>query len=320
MLNEPAKALRTSESSAALAAVLARTLPRLAQLAGSREVPVPTVDAHALGEQLDTLLARCERRYMTVPDAGPVTATGRFEGLKARFLRSVSHELRTPLASIEGFAMALLRDVEGGAGEMPAEMRRRFIEIIYKESRRLSELIEDVLDLNEIEEHPLNEDRQALPAEALFAAVRATFGKRYGAEVTQQIQVVLRPAAPGPQVYANEEALKDILRHLLDNAAKFGGGHPIELGAEALPGSGGVPQTRVWVRDQGPGIPAQEHVRIFNKFYRLDSDVHTLPGTGLGLAIVKTLVEQNDGRVRVESSPGQGATFSLEFPSGPPAA
>ncbi|MCZ7646555.1 MAG: HAMP domain-containing histidine kinase [Planctomycetota bacterium] len=296
------------------AEALRKLTAKLARLSGDALPDLAAARPSELLARLDRLASACEQKFGS--------QSPQVESLKAEFIRNVSHELRTPLASIEGFAMALLRGMDPkparNGEELPREMQRRFLEIINQEARRLSELIEDVLDLSEIESHPQNEDRTEFSAEEVFADAVATFRSRWGAEPARQIRLTLEPRAPGPTVYANRNAVEEMLRHLLDNAKKFSGGKAIELGAAPWGEENGRAWSRIWVSDAGIGIPAVEKSRVFRKFHRLDSAAHTLPGTGLGLTIVKTLVDQNDGRINLESELGAGATFTITLPSHPP--
>ena len=246
------------------------------------------------------------------------------EALKGEFIKNVSHELRTPLASIEGFGMALLRGLErtapGGAEEMSLETRQRFLKIICQEARRLGELIEDVLELTEIEARPRNGNPTLFVARDVFQEAVVNFRLRWGEGQSAPVRMELEPLPGGPPVFGNRDAIREILRHLLDNAHKFSGGQEIVLGANrAAPVAGAPPaRTRLWVRDRGLGIPRDQQGQLFTRFHRVETAAHTLPGTGLGLSIVQTLARQNGGSVQVDSNVGEGATFSLFLPEAAP--
>lgn len=248
------------------------------------------------------------------------------EALKGEFIKNVSHELRTPLASIEGFAVALLRGMDrtapDGGEEMAPETRRRFLHIINQEARRLGELIEDVLEITEIEAHPRNAHPTFFTAREILLEAVLNFRLRWGEQRAAPVRTEAWPDAQGPSLYANREAVREILRHLLDNAQKFSDGQEIVLGAapESSPSGAAPAWSRLWVRDRGIGIPRTELPQLFTKFHRIETAAHSLPGTGLGLAIVQTLARQNGGRIEVVSDVGQGATFSLLLPSAAPAA
>ena len=222
------------------------------------------------------------------------------ERMKNDFVSCVSHELRTPLSSLRGFAELMLQR------EYPPEKQRHFVEIIYRESRRLGDLVNDVLDLQRIES-----GRAVLQ-----------FGPAVLPELVQETVELL--SAPGelhrivnevpagfPPVLADAEAVRQILRNLVSNALKYSpGGGEIRIGVEEREG-----QARVWVSDQGMGIPPELLPHVFSKFYRTPESVaRKIGGTGLGLAVVKGLVEAHHGAVWVESAPGKGSVFSFTLP------
>ncbi|MCK6472171.1 MAG: HAMP domain-containing histidine kinase [Planctomycetes bacterium] len=249
------------------------------------------------------------------------------ESMQDEFLRNVTHELRTPLASIKGFAAALIRDEESpepasgsdGNGNGHAE-RARYLAIINQEAQRLGELIEDMLALTEIESHARPHVPSLFGAKAAFEQACATFRQRWHEKAQDQLRIELENPPEGPLVYADENDVQEVLRHLLDNAYKFSDGKEITLGAAAdgpAPPGERPPRTRIWIRDRGMGIPEVELERIFAKFYRIETAVHTIPGTGLGLAIVKALTSRNAGWVRVQSEVARGTTFTVLLPAHP---
>lgn len=266
-------------------------------------------------KQLARQRARVEARRLVEEELRQV------ERMKTEFIQNVSHELRTPLASIEGFAMALLRGMQRKNGEtveeMPPETRRRFLEIISQEARRLGELIEEVLDLTAIEANPLNTDPATFFAREVFLESVMSLRMKWGEEKAAPVRFDLVPDPEGPSIYANREAVREILRHLLDNAHKFSGGQEIVVGAAYVPpaDSGGPAFSRLWVCDRGIGIPQKDQQRLFTKFHRAETSAHTISGTGLGLSIAQMLARQNGGQITVKSEVGQGATFTLTLPS-----
>lgn len=255
------------------------------------------------------------------------------ERLKARFIRNVSHELRTPLASIDGFARALLKMETSGPTESNPEMvspetRRQFLSIVSQESQRLGKLIEDVLDLAEIESSGARRTPTQFTARELFADATNSFSNLQNPPVvTQRIS----PEPDGPTIYADREAMIEVLRQLLSNAQKFSAGQPIVIGAEfvTITPKNPVPATesgsrssvntsaRLYVKDKGIGIPKEELDAIFEKFYKVEHPGATFPGTGLGLSIVRTMINQNNGQVWATSEVGRGSTFYVLVPSQP---
>jgi len=248
----------------------------------SRELEVAYADLRAANEQLKQL-----------------------DKLKDEFVSHVSHELRTPLTSIRAFS-EILHDNP----DLDALQRTRYLSIVIAESERLTRLINDILDLAKIEargrewnlreldprevvEHAVSTTRQ------LFAERRATLETRLPASV--------------PSVLADRDRLVQVLLNLLSNAAKYGREHGgrIEVSLHAQPD-----QVRVDVKDDGPGIAPADQERIFQKFRQAGDTTSERPsGTGLGLAISREIIQRFGGRLWVESTPGEGATFSFTVPT-----
>jgi len=240
------------------------------------------------------------------------------EHLKSGFLSSVSHELRTPLTSIMGFAKLIAKDFnkfftpEPGSSFQPkAERILRNLDIVEKESERLTRLINDVLDLSRIESGKMLWRDELLDVVDVTAdAVMAVEGRlenRPGVQLRLDLPVSL------PAVSADRDRIHQVLINLLDNAIKFTQeGHVlVEAGVDA------EGMLVVCVEDTGPGISSEETEKIFDKFHqhdRKDTLKDKPKGTGLGLAICRHIVEHYGGRIWVESSPGGGSVFSFTLP------
>jgi two-component system phosphate regulon sensor histidine kinase PhoR len=236
-----------------------------------------------------------------------ITRLERLERVRQEFLSNVSHELRTPLAAI----LAFVETLEDGAIN-DTENNQRFLAVIRRNAERMRSLIEDILELSAIEAgtspvnprqvrlRPLVEDvRTALAARA--EAARVTIDN----EVQTQVSV-----------YADPRRLEQMLTNLIDNAIKFNR----EDGTVTICHEQHGERDRITVRDTGGGIRSEQLPRIFERFYRVDhSRSRDVGGTGLGLAIVKHLALAHGGEVGVDSTPGEGATFTLELPVGPTA-
>ncbi len=234
-----------------------------------------------------------------------VTELRRLEKVRRDFVANVSHELRTPITAIRGYAETL----QGGALGDP-QVAPGMVDIILRQALRLSELVEDLLELSRLESRELQ--LQRVPVGLAEAAQRASEAVRPRAEARGT--VVVCQLAPGLAALADPRGVDQVLLNLVDNAVKYtpGGGH-VWVSARRLSG-----QVELTVRDDGPGIEARHLPRLFERFYRVDKGrSRDMGGTGLGLSIVKHLVTAMGGEVRVESAPGKGSAFFVLLPVPP---
>lgn len=223
--------------------------------------------------------------------------------LQSDFVSKVSHELRTPLTSIRLFTetLALRR------GDPEAE--DKCIEGLARESMRLQELIDRLLDWGRMESGRKEYSLEQVNAGDVVRRAAAAFAPMLERRPAQfDVRVPEEPVL----VRADKAALVDAVLNMLTNAHKYGGDPPeIEL---ALEQSG--KDVEISVRDNGPGIPHVEHKRIFQKFYRVDDRLsRQREGSGLGLAIVKHVVKAHEGRILLVSEPGHGSTFTIVLPA-----
>jgi signal transduction histidine kinase len=227
----------------------------------------------------------------------------RVNQLKSEFLANMSHELRTPLNSIVGFSSLL---AEEGHGPLNAE-QKGYVEHVRRSARHLLDLINDIIDLSRIEAGRLELCRETFSLVDALNDVLATIRPLADAKAIR-LHVEYEP---GCLVYADRVRFKQILFNLLSNAIKF------------TPRNGWVSTSSVaqgnWlaitIGDTGIGIPKQEQTAIFEKFHQVGAGASgAREGAGLGLAITKGLVEQHDGRVWVQSQPGQGSRFTFVLP------
>jgi Na+/proline symporter/signal transduction histidine kinase len=223
--------------------------------------------------------------------------------VKDDFMSSVTHELRTPLASIRAFSEILHDDPE-----VDLEQRRRFLGIIVSETKRLSRLVNQVLDLAKIESgHADWRTEEVDLGELISQATELTerlFSER-GARVV--VDVPERASI----VSADPDRLVQVLVNLLSNAVKF---TPTGEGLVKVRLSARPRVYRIAVSDNGPGIAVADQAHIFEKFRQGSGGAEKPVGTGLGLPISRTIVEHLGGRIWVESRPGNGATFTFELP------
>jgi signal transduction histidine kinase len=223
--------------------------------------------------------------------------------LKSDFVANVSHELKTPLALIRLFAETL------ELGRVPTEEKKQqYHRIINKESRRLTQLINNILDFSRIE---AGRKEYRLVRTDLAAVVRDVVDA-YRFPIEQQgFALDLAVADDLPEMETDPEALSQALINLLNNAIKYSPGEKRIAVRVRREGD----RVLVSVADRGIGIPKAEQKRIFEKFYRVESSlVHTTKGSGLGLALVQHITEAHGGRVEVTSAPGVGSTFTLSLP------
>lgn len=228
--------------------------------------------------------------------------------VKSEFIANVSHELRTPLVSIIGFA-ELLRDAWDNPNADRARLRR-YSENILTSGRSLLEIINDLLDLAKIEAGKMVLHLSEFAIEDL-AGDLVDFVRPLADKKNQHVTLEL--AENLPRLHSDSGKIKQILYNLLSNAVKF---TPMEGAVWLTVESAGAERVRMIVRDNGPGIPPEQHQRIFDPFHQLDaSKTREFAGTGLGLAITRELVVGLGGTIHVNSEVGQGATFVIELPS-----
>jgi signal transduction histidine kinase len=222
--------------------------------------------------------------------------------MREGFIASVSHELRTPLTQIRMFAETLLLDRVRSDQE-----RRRALEIIDREARRLTHLVENVLQFSRGERGTLALARQQRPLAPLVREVLEQFQPLAAGSGARLVAKLDDSAAA-----VDADALRQVLLNLLDNAVKYGP-RDQQLTVELERGGGVV---RLSVQDQGPGIPPSERRRVFERYERLERDRRSaVAGTGIGLAVVRDLVERHDGRVFIEDEAKGGARFVVELPA-----
>jgi two-component system, OmpR family, phosphate regulon sensor histidine kinase PhoR len=227
--------------------------------------------------------------------------------LKNEFLSSFSQELRTPLASIICFAQTLLRD-----RTMPESTAQKFLNIILDDGRRLSRLVEDLLDLSRIESGRLS----LAPAEANIVEVVDYAVHLAGAEASAKSITldVVRPAEP-ILVQFDRDRMTQVFVNLMDNAVKFTPeGGSVHVGFEVKSLTDALQTVHVSVRDTGIGIAADDLPLLFQKFYRVKQSGKEIRGTGLGLAIAQQIAELHNGKITIDSDLGVGSTFTVILP------
>ena len=221
---------------------------------------------------------------------------------KDQFLSTMSHELRTPLNAVLGFSDLLADERYGPLNDR----QQRYVAHIHTGGKHLLKLISDILDLSKIEAGRMELAREDVTVASAFAEVISALYPL----AEKKSQALLQHAAPNLHVHADAMRFKQVLMNLAGNAIKFTPeGGRIELAACQVDD-----QVRVEVRDNGPGIPADQQQRIFEAFFRLTETGSATEGTGLGLAITSRLVELHGGKLEIESRPGAGTCFYFSLP------
>ncbi|APG23626.1 sensor histidine kinase [Syntrophotalea acetylenica] len=228
-----------------------------------------------------------------------VSDRNRIEQLKDDMLSAVSHEMRTPLTAILGFTDYLLKSEEVLAGQ------KDFLQIIHQQSERLKDLVENHLNLQRLRAgcgvgsiHPVEVFPLLHGAVSMFSSDRGR----------DRIHIQCNQALPA--VRGDENQLYRALYNLLSNAIKYS----LDNEAIVVGAYGEVDGVVLYVKDQGVGIPAEHQESIFDRFFRVPSDYHTMRGTGLGLSLVREIVKAHNGRVWLESKPGCGSCFYMKLP------
>ena len=251
-----------------------------------------------------------------LPDGGAVavlrdlTETERVEKTRRDFIANVSHELRTPLTSIQGYAETLLDSA-------PANVvaTREFLEIIRKNSARMSRLTEDLLTLARVESGETRFDPESVPPLELLHDAEESFreiARSHGVD----LHIEDSPIQDLPRVLADREAIHQVFSNLIDNALKYGSRHGGLSGRIVLGARQASHAVEFFVQDFGGGIPSEHLPRLFERFYRVDkARSRESGGTGLGLAIAKHIMLAHGGTIRAESELAHGSIFLFTLPT-----
>jgi two-component system phosphate regulon sensor histidine kinase PhoR len=227
----------------------------------------------------------------------------RLAQLKSSFVSNVSHEMKTPLATIQMFAETL----ETGRVHDQQKLAE-YYQVIHKESRRLGQMIEDVLDFARMENHTRRFQFAPTDIGDLVEDVAAMFEQQVEMAGGRMEVAVERPL---PSLPVDSKALGQAVQNLLSNALKYSAAVK-DIRVAVSPRNSGV---AIEVSDRGIGIPETEQGRIFDKFYRVDTGLaHNTKGAGLGLAMAKHIVKAHGGEITVESRVGEGSRFTILLP------
>jgi K+-sensing histidine kinase KdpD len=233
-----------------------------------------------------------------------VTEERTLETMRADFVSTASHELRTPLTAVYGAARTLLRD------DVPLsdEHRDSFLRMIAAESERLATIVNDILLAGSLDADRVELESESCNVSELLESVVDSARMR----LPEDIHLALLGSNAPVSVECDEERVRQVLVNLVDNAIKYSpDGGEVEVELDRLDTS-----VRFAVRDRGLGIPASQRSRVFDKFIRLDPNLHRgIGGTGLGLYICRELVRRMGGRVWVDGRDGGGSVFYVELPA-----
>ena len=263
--------------------------------AGRGELGMLSANLNETSEKLQFMMERLESEHAELE---------KVEQVRKDFVINVSHELRTPLASIQGYTETLL----DGAINEPANATK-FLNIIRQNTERLTRLTADLLVLSRIE---LGQQQFKFTMCPVNRLLNENIDSMLPLAQRKHILLNLELAPGEAEVFADAEAVHQILTNLMENAIKYTpDGGEVTVGARTV-----GENVEFFVRDSGLGIPPEDLSRLFERFYRVDkARSKALGGTGLGLAIVKHLTRVHGGDVRVESKVDKGSTFYFTLPS-----
>jgi two-component system, OmpR family, sensor histidine kinase KdpD len=251
---------------------------------------------------LEELLGAALEREELLGGVVETAALRQADVVKTALLRAVSHDLRSPLTAISAAGEAIV--LPG----LSAEEREELGAVIVHETRRLSRLVENLLDLSRLEAGSARPRQEWMSVEEVMGAALSELAAR-----PDEFQVSIDRDLP--LVRADSTQVERAFVNVLENARTHAAGHPVSVRARAVRTLGGQGD-RMIVRivDRGPGIPPAQLDRVFEPFYRAGTERSGHRGSGLGLAIARGFAEANGGSLHAESLPGQGATFVFELP------
>ena len=247
--------------------------------------------------ELTPLISHIREQKQTI-----LEQVGEQEQLRREFSANVSHELKTPLTSISGFAELMAK------GDVPADRVKEFSSDIYRESKRMITLVDDIIRLSRLDEGGTGLPEEPVDLYALSSEILdelRSVAEKDGIRLTLEGEPV--------EVTGVRQLLGEAVYNLCDNAIKYNtSGGSVTVRIEQPDADG---RTALSVRDTGIGIPAEHQKRVFERFYRVDkSHSRAIGGTGLGLSIVKHVALFHNAELSMDSTPGKGTTITMRFP------
>lgn len=236
-----------------------------------------------------------------------VTRQAEVDRMKTELISIVSHELRSPLANITGYLDLVLTDT---AASLPGE-QRNFIEVAQKNSVKLSNLVDDMLDLSRLESGKIEMDLGEVDAEYLVNSTHLSFKNEAEAK-----QIAFEKNIEGnSKIHGDSDRLQQVLNNLVGNAIKYTSeGGKVRIDCKEL-----GKDVAISIGDSGIGIREEDQQKLFQRFFRVrSSETRKIRGTGLGLSIAKTIVDAHRGRLTVHSEHGKGSVFTVTLPASRP--
>jgi two-component system sensor histidine kinase KdpD len=235
-----------------------------------------------------------------VEELATTRAARQSEQLRSALLDSVTHEFRTPLTSIKVSVTGLL-----GESELDAPQRRELLTVINEEADRLNRLVGEAAEMARLDSRVITLERRPVDVSEIVESVLEDLRP-----ALREHRVEVAVANYLPKVMADRERVRQVLTHLVENAAKYSEvGTAVRISAERQ-----AMFVAISVADHGPGIDSFEQGLSFDKFYRGEKQRYAAAGTGMGLAIAKVLVEAHGGTIGVVSQVGKGSVFTFTLP------
>jgi two-component system, OmpR family, phosphate regulon sensor histidine kinase PhoR len=294
--------LRNAEIDAVLRDAIAQGEPQSREIDLSAPARHLTINAAPVRDSSGAILGVAATFY-------DLTRIRQLEQVRQDFVANVSHELRTPLSIFQGY-VEMLRDNPG----LPKQETAAALDVLFKHSRRLNLLVEDLLTLARLESREHEQKIETITPATFLEGVKKDWMLKFQAAGIL-LELELGERLPG--ICGDAFQLEQVFNNLLENALKYtpSGGRVAIRAARATMSDGGA-ELEIQVADTGSGIPAADLPHIFERFYRADkARSRALGGTGLGLSIVKHIIQSHNGSVHAESRVGEGSTFVLRLPA-----